>query len=132
MIVVRGVVIPERVVAAYGRAIASAVRTEIRRNGGRADVDLFDVLGELEACAKQWATPTTAVATAAACVPDCRSESIERCTVHEAAELIGCRERNVRDLIARAVLPAERATKGRGWLIDRRAVVAYAEQRRAA
>lgn len=124
--IVAGVLISAPVVAQFGPKIARLIRADAARDGFALPPDLLDVVADLEMVARR--AERTAVTTADARQPDCRSVTLE-VDVKTAATRIGTNERNVRDLIARGRLSARRAPKGRAWLIDEASVVAYIEDR---
>ena len=56
--------------------------------------------------------------------------NLEDMEIREAARVLGCGQRNVRDLVARGALPARK--RGGRWTFDRLAVVELLESRRSA
>ena len=135
MIALRGHVLLDPAEADYlGRALA-LLQQLLRENRSTPTPRLEHVTAKLAECAQSGSAAASNGRT------DCRCRASHDDTGHhldyallstaEAARIIGCGERNIRDLAARGRIPARRTGDRGRWLVDAGAVVELAERRAA-
>lgn len=123
------VVVPASVAARLNRPLADLLR-QAQRGGAQLSSDLVAVAWAIDGAASIHHQARAAGHTAEAAVyaDATRSEGDDdRISTAEAAEEIGCTERNVRALAQRGTLPGERTPLG--WALDAAGVSAYARNR---
>jgi len=125
------VLVPDRVAARLAKPVGRLLR-EAANEGQLVHLEVLQV-GEALSSAARYHHQASAARHAASAPPGTASPCSqgERITTVQAAERIGCTQRNVRALAERGRLPGERTA--RGWELDAAGVDAYnrhrAEQR---